>query len=125
MARFDKHDPVSGGTRAALAADYTGSANAVGVGLNVNGRVVPGVGQTGIIGVICQPKNKKAGDPIDVMTSGDVVEFGGVAGTVYTANTVTGVISAAAASATQVPIGFTVEASRLVVRRAVGHFGAA
>jgi hypothetical protein len=119
VARFDKYDPVSGGTRAALAADYTGSANAVGVGLNSSGRVVPGAGQTGVIGVICQPKNKKAGDIVDVMRSGEIVEFAGAAGTVYTADTTTGAIATSAASATKTPIGYTVEATRLVVARPV------
>jgi hypothetical protein len=44
------------------------------------------------------------------------------AGTVYTANTTTGVISNAAASATQTPVGFTVEAARLIVRRSANPF---
>jgi hypothetical protein len=116
--RFDKYDPISGGFRALLNADYTGAAAAVGVGINSSGLVVVGVGVAGIgiAGVICQPKNKKAGDVVDVMTSGEIVEAGLAAATAYTANTTTGVISNAAVSATQQYVGFTVEASRLIVR---------
>ncbi len=118
MARYDKYDPKSGGTRAPLAADLAknSAGNPVGVGLNANGRVVVGAGNTGIRGILTITENKKAGDIVDVMDSGDVVEFVGVAGTTYTANTTTGVISNAAASATQINVGYTVEATRLVVR---------
>lgn len=115
MARIDKYDPVGGGFRASLAADRAGSALPVGVGLDVNGRIVAGIGQTGIIGVVCKPDAAVAGEVIDVMKDGELVEFAGVAGTVYTANTVTGVISSAAASATQIVVGHTVEATRLIV----------
>lgn len=124
MARIDKYDPISGGFRAPLAAAYAGSENPIGVGLDVNGRLVPGAGNSGIKGVICIPPLnaavpsfvKAAGAQVDVMTDGELVEFAGVAGTTYTANTTTGVISSAAASATQVYVGHTVEATRLVVR---------
>lgn len=116
MARFDKYDPVSGGFRALLNAAYTGSANVVGVGLNSSGKVVVGAGVTGIVGVICSPLDKAAGQPIDVMTDGEIVQFGGAAGTVYTANTTTGAVTTAAASATQALVGWTAEANRLIVR---------
>jgi len=122
MARIDKYKPESGGFRAALAGAYTGAAAPIGVGLDVNGRVVAGAGQTGVIGVLCKPDNADALSIVDVMTSGELVEFAGAAGTVYTANTTTGVITSGAASATQTPIGFTVEADRLVVRRTVQPF---
>ena len=118
MARIDKYDPVDGGFRAPLAADYAGSASPVGVGLDANGRVVVGVSvaAVGIVGVLCKPDAIKAGQIVDIMTDGEIVEFSGTAGTAYTANTTTGVISNAAASATQIRVGFTVEATRLVVR---------
>lgn len=116
MARIDKYDPISGGFRAPLNAAYTGAAAPIGVGLNASGRVVAGAGATGIIGVVTSPYDKDAGDTVDVMTNGELVEFGGTAGTVYTANTTTGVISTTAKSATQIPVGFTVEADRLIVR---------
>ena len=125
MARFDKYDPISGGFRAPLAADYTASADAVGVGLDTNGRVVPGAGTTGVIGVICKPAGAPltgatipAGTQVDVMTAGEILEFLGNAdpGTVYTANTTTGAITTAAGSATQTPVGFAQDTGRLIVR---------
>jgi hypothetical protein len=87
----------------------------LGVGLDANGRVVPGIGVTGIIGVLCKPDAAAAGSIVDVMRDGELVEFAGAAGTQYTANTVTGVITNAAASGTQIGVGFTVEATRLIV----------
>lgn len=116
MARIDKYDPISGGFRAPLAAAYTGSSTPIGVGLNAAGRVVAGAGQTGIVGVVCLPGNHEALSPVDVMTDGELVEFAGAAGTVYTADTTTGVIGTSAQSATKVRVGHTVEATRLVVR---------
>jgi len=115
MARIDKYDPVGGGFRAPLAAAYTGSAVPLGVGLNSSGQVVAGIGATGIVGVVCLPGNHPAGEVIDVMKDGELVEFAGVAGTGYTANTTTGVITSAAASASQIVVGFTSEATRLIV----------
>jgi len=113
--RIDKYNPVGSGFRAPLAANYTGAAAAIAVGLNSSGRVVVGAGQTGIVGVICIPTNKNAGDIVDVMKHGEIVEAALVAGTLYSANTTTGVISSAAVSGTQIYIGHTVEADRLVV----------
>lgn len=114
--RIDKSDPIVGSFRAPLAGSWAGSATAIGVGLDVNGRVVAGAGQTGILGILCRPQKAAALEVIDVLHLGQLVEFGGVAGTVYTANTSTGEITSAAVSATQVPVGFTVEADRLVVK---------
>ena len=116
MARIDKYDPISGGFRAPLAAAYTGSETPLAVGLDTNGRVVAGAGTTGIVGVVALPASKLQYDIVDVMTDGELVEFAGDAGTKYTANTTTGAITNGAESATQVPIGFCVEATRLVVR---------
>lgn len=117
MARIDKYEPVGGGFRASLAADFTGASAPLGVSLDGNGRVVPGDGGgKGIKGVVCLPYDKKAGEIVDCMTDGELVEFGGAAGSNYTANTTTGAITSAAASATQVYVGHTVEATRLIVR---------
>lgn len=113
MARIDKYDPVSGGFRAPLNANYTGAAAPIGVGLNSSGRVVAGPGQTGIIGVVCAPGDHLAGEPIDCMTNGELVEFAGVAGTIYFAHATTGVISS---TPSIYRIGATVQADRLVVR---------
>ncbi len=120
--RIDKYDPISGGFRAPLAADLaaTDAGNAVGVGLDVNGRLTVGVSvaAVGIVGLLATTTAKKAGDIVDVMTHGEMVEAVGLtAGTNYTVNTVTGVLSNAAASATQISVGFTIEATRLIVRR--------
>lgn len=127
MARYDKYDPKSGGFRAPLNADMNAvgvSGNPIGVGLNSSGRVVPGAGNTGIIGVVAPTKNMKAGEIIDVMTAGECVECVAplTAGTVITANTTTGALGVSAASATQTPIGYTVEATRLIVRRSTQPF---
>lgn len=120
--RYDKYDPISGGFRAPFDAAWAADV-ILGVGLNSTGEVVVGAGNTGIIGIVATTKAMAIGEIADVMTSGECVEMVGLAaGTVYTANTTTGVISAAAASATQTPIGFTVEASRLIVRRAANPF---
>jgi hypothetical protein len=116
MARIDKYDPKSGGFRAALAGAWTGSATPVGVGLDANGRVVAGAGQTGVVGVLCKPDNADALSIVDVMTDGEIVEFGGAAGTAYTALTTTGAIGTTAPDATHKAIGFTAEADRLIVR---------
>lgn len=116
MARIDKYDPVGGGFRAPFAADFAGSVTPLGVGLDVNGRVVIGAGINGrIVGVLCKPDEAKAGSIADIMKDGELVDFAGVAGTDYTANTVTGVISSAAVSGTQILVGHTVEATRLIV----------
>lgn len=119
MARIDKYNPEGGGFRAALAGAYTGAAAPIGVGLDANGRVVAGAGTTGVIGVLCKPDDAAALAIVDVMNHGEIVEFSGAAGTVYTANTTTGAITSGAASATQTPIGFTAEADRLIVQRSV------
>lgn len=119
MARIDKYEPLAGGFRAPLAADLTGSATPVAVSLNASGRVVQGAaGNTGMVGIICEPKNKKAGTIVDVMTDGELVEFAGAAGTVYYANATTGAINTTApgAGVNGYRVGHTVEATRLVVR---------
>lgn len=113
MARIDKYDPVDGGFRAPLNAALTGGVAPLGVGLNSSGRVVAGAGVTGVIAVIVSPADKAAGDIIDCMTDGEIVQFAGVAGTVYFAHAGTGVISS---TPSVYRVGQTVEAARLVVR---------
>lgn len=128
MARYDKYDPISGGFRAALAADLAknSTGNGIGVGLDNTGKVVAGAGNTGVIGVLIVTAAMKAGDIVDVMTAGDIVEMAApvVAGTVVTADTTSGALGVTAASATKVAVGYAVEATRLVVRAApVGYIG--
>lgn len=120
MARYDKYEPKGGGFRAELAADWTknvgnagGATGPIGVGLNADGRVVAGGGATGVVGVLVLTRDMKARDVVDVMTDGELVEFGGTPGTVYYAAAGDGVIST---TNTGTRIGHTVEGSRCVVR---------
>lgn len=114
MARIDKLDPVDGTFRAPLAANRTGSALPVGVGLDASGRVVAGGGNSGVIGVLCDPNTRVAGDVVDVLKDCELVEFAGVAGTKYYANDTTGVISSTGGAGTTY-VGHSVEATRLIV----------
>lgn len=114
MARYDKYDPISGGFRARLAAAWAADdGEIVGVGLDENGRVVPGAGLSGLCGVVVLVGvNKRAGDVVDVMTDGEIVECESLsAGTPYSAALADGALGASG-----IPIGHTVEAERLVVR---------
>lgn len=122
MARYDKYDPYDGGFRAPLAAAIADadSHKIYGVGLDSSGRVVLGGGQTGIVGALVAHGAKNAGDIVDVMTDGEIVEAtlndgtALAAGTKYYGVTADGSIGTTATS--NVQLGFTVEATRLVVR---------
>jgi hypothetical protein len=121
MPRFDKVEPKGGSFRAPLNyAVVSGEVGAVfGVGLDVNGRVVKGAGQTGVVGVICPSNVMSAGDPIDVMTDGEIADMTGLAaGTAYYVNSATGALesTAPAAGTNKVKAGHTVQSWRLVVR---------
>jgi hypothetical protein len=132
LARYDKYDPISGGFRAKLAADLaatedTGTGVPVGVSLNASGQVQVGGGTDGtnygdpLIGVLCTTKNLKAGDVVDVMTEGEIVEMPSatfVAGSTVFAVGTTGAldITAPAAVGTKTRVGYIVEVGRLVVR---------
>jgi len=122
MARYDKYDPKDGGFRAPLAADLpatskTGAGNPIGIGLDVNGRVVPGAGNTGIIALLVTTRDMKAGDIVDCMKDGEIVEMAApaVAGSIIHVVDATGAIGAGAPGAGQTRVGHTVEATRLVV----------
>lgn len=117
--RFDKYDPFSGGFRAPLAANQakTDAGNPLAVGLDANGRVVLGAGNTGILGLLALTQDKKVGDIVDVMTHGECVDMVGLtAGTIITAADAGGVIATTAPGAGRKRIGYTVEATRLIVR---------
>ena len=124
MARYDKYDPISGGFRAKLAAAWAAAdGTPVAVGLDVNGRVVPGAGNTGILGVVVLvAENKAAGDVVDVMTAGEIVEVddtgftGRAAGIAVYAVPASGALTNVATA--NVKIGHMVENDRLVVRKA-------
>lgn len=124
-ARYDKYDPLSGGFRATLAADWAKADEGIpfAVSLDANGRVVKGTaGQSGLTGVLVVDKtagdsiNKHAGDTVDCMTSGEIVDVDSpalAAGTaIFTA--ATGALSGGVI--TDLAVGHTVEATRLVVR---------
>lgn len=143
--RYDKYDPISGGFRAKLAADLTfdaeGSSGVKGVSLDANGRVVIGTGgQSGLVGVMVKnvplypslgsvaggvnaavPVGGKAGQVVDIMTSGEIVDVPGlIAGNeIYV--TPAGVLTTTATA--NFRVGFTVEASRLIVRLATPTAG--
>lgn len=120
MSRYDKYDNLSGGFRAPLLdATNDGEGDSlipidtvVGVGLDSSGRVVIGAGDTGVKGVVVVTRVMNAGDIVDVMTSGEIVEFGGNPGTVYYAASDDGEVD----DSGDVAIGYTVEGDRLVVR---------
>jgi hypothetical protein len=121
MARFDKVEPKGGSFRAplgfAIAAADVG--DVVGVGLDANGVAQKSGSQTGIVGVICPSSQAAVGDPIDVMTDGEIVDVAGLAaGTVYYAADADGAVdtTAPAAGVAGVRVGHTVQSWRLVVR---------
>lgn len=126
MPRYDKYDPYDGGFRAPLAVAIAAADGftAYGVGLDNNGHVVLGAGQTGIKGVMIAHGAKKVGDIVDVMTDGEIVEWtvngkpdgaAAAAGTSYFSVAASGAIST---TNTDTALGFTVEATRLIVRSA-------
>lgn len=148
MARYDKYDPISGGFRAPLAANLTltnGEFGPKAVSLNASGRVVIGTaGTSGLCGVLVKnaartpwtastagpqgtpnaatPIGCMAGDVVDIMTSGEIVDLTATGG-----NGITGlaagvaVYTTAAGDLTNVAtgntkVGYIVEANRMIVR---------
>lgn len=137
MARYDQVEPHVGIVRAPLAADLTipasGEFGPIAVSLDTNGRVVVGTaGQSGFVGVLVKnvptiPAGRftagqivnnwmgaRAGDVVDIMTQGQIVDVTGLAaGSTIYAVPATGVLTTTASG--NVRVGFTVEATRLVV----------
>lgn len=119
MARYDKYDPISGGFRAPLAADWgSGDVGVVrAITLDGNGRVVKVAAADTARAVLVIDSVKSAGDIVDCMTAGEIVEVGLAAGTeYYTKTDATLETAVPAAGANKVRVGTTVEADRLVVR---------
>lgn len=122
--RYDKYDPVSGGFRAALLAAITSTdVNKIqGVMINTAGKVVIGAtAETAIIGLICPVRPMAAGEIIDVMTHGEIVEASKTAGTAFAAGdivtvAVTGAVGATAVGAGFKAVGKMVELDRMIVR---------
>ena len=139
--RYDKVDPDVGLFRAPLASDLpsgsitaSGGFGPVGVSLNSSGQIVIGTGgQSGLVGVLIKntplyprlgnipgqinvavPIGGKAGNIVDTMTAGEITNMNGLtAGTKYYAAS-DGSLSSNPADGPCV--GWTVEATRLVVR---------
>lgn len=137
-ARYDQVEPHVGIVRAPLAADLTFDANGelgpVGVSLDANGRVVVGTaGQSGFIGVLVKNipnmpaglatsltvinnwMGGRAGDIVDVMTQGQIVDVTGMtAGSIVYVHADGSIDNTIGADGVQ--IGYTVEATRFVVQ---------
>lgn len=127
MPRYDKYDPYVGGFRAPLDAAISADDGftAFGVGINADGHVVLGGGATGVTGVLIAHGAKKAGAIVDVMTSGEIVEWtadgspdgaDADAGDLFFATADDGAVGTTGDKC----VGFTVEGTRLVVRFAAG-----
>ena len=146
---YDKYDPIAGGSRAKLAValtlDGNGEFGPKAVSLNASGRVVVGTaGQSGLFGILIKkapkgpvgrfqanpfastpnpyaPIGTGAGEVVDVMQHGDIVELDKTAfpagSKVFAA--ADGTLSTTTGSG-KFLIGWTVEAGRLVVRIAAG-----
>lgn len=116
MARFDHVDSTIGIARAALAADADPADfdKVLSVGLNAAGALLPKLpGNSGFVGVTVLDRTKRrAGQIQDIMSDGEIVECAGLAaGTKYYVQA-NGSISAVRS---EIYVGFTVEADRLVV----------
>lgn len=118
MARYDKYEPHCSLFRAPLEVDTVAGEEKTpfAVGLNANGRVVKGAGQTGVIGIYIAHGPLKAGEIADVMTGGEIVELEGLAAGTRYYGSATGTLTT---TDTDYKLGFTVEAGRLIVRAGV------
>jgi hypothetical protein len=138
LARYDKYEPYAGGFRAKLAADFGTGGNGADLGkiwavaLNGSGNVVKvnaTAGQTHdqCVGVMILTQEKYAGDVVDVMTDGEIVDIQSTDGiaspaaggrvTVAAANDGSLATGATLTAGTNYTIaGRFVEATRLVVR---------
>lgn len=126
MSRYDKYDPVSGGTRAKLAAAISSAADVgkiQGVSINTSGQaVIGGAAITDIVGVICPVRLMAAGEVIDVMTSGEITDALYTAGGATAAGDRVYVATTGALSTTNTGrlVGRVIEVGRIVIRAALG-----
>lgn len=141
MSRYDKYDPKDGGFRAPLNAAWNATSGpgtapsptasdlfkVIGVQLNGSGRLVKATSLAAAVGIVIAHGPKAAGEIVDVMTDGEVVELSAddiqgatapTAGTKYYLDTTAGRLTATAPAAGAIGfyVGTTVEATRLVVR---------
>lgn len=86
MSRYDKYDPKAGGFRAKLNAAWNATSGPAGVTdlnrvicveLNASGRVIKATAAANVVGVVVLTGPKAAGDVVDVMTAGEIVEIDG------------------------------------------------
>lgn len=137
MSRYDKYNPVSGGFRAKLNAAWNATSGPssvtdlnriIVVELNSSGRLIKATSALTACGIVILTGPKAAGDVVDVMTAGEVVEVdgndvqGGVAPAAgerfffdATASRLAKV-AAPTAGTNYLLVGRTVEATRLIVR---------
>lgn len=137
MSRYDKYDPKSGGFRAPLNAAWNATSGpssatdlfrVTAVALNGSGRLIRATTALMCVGIVVVHGAKNAGEPVDVMTDGEVIELDAAdiqgataptAGTKYYFDATAGRLVANAAPTAGTNyfyVGTTVEASRLVVR---------
>lgn len=137
MSRYDKYDPKDGGFRAPLNAAWNATSGPSGVSdldrviavaLNGSGRIIKAATVAAAIGVVIVTKAMAAGEIVDVMTDGEIVELGTAdiqgataptAGTKYYMDTTASRLTATGptpAGTNGFYVGTTVEAGRLVVR---------
>lgn len=136
MSRFDKYDPKDGGFRAPLNAAWTATSGPSSVtdlnrilvvALNGSGKIIKATTAAAAVGIVIVTKAMAAGEIVDVMTDGEVVELADVdlqsgspaAGTKYILDTTASRLAAQgtpAAGTNVFYVGTTVEAARLVVR---------
>lgn len=142
MSRYDKYDPMVGGFRAPLAANFAYTASLpdkthadlsklFAVGISTAGLIgkFSTVTFTKFCGVMILTRPMAAGDIVDIMTDGEIVELVDAeikgadtlgSGTALFADTsvTTGLLTTT--SAAMIPVGFTVESQRLIVRCDLG-----
>lgn len=138
MSRYDKYEPMAGGFRAPLAANFAYTASApdrvhadlskvFAVGLNTSGQVLKlAAGATApFVGIMVLTRPMAAGDIVDIMTAGELVEVADaeIAGAatgpglaVFTDPAVATGVMTTTFAANGLYVGRFVEAGRLVVR---------
>lgn len=120
--RFDKYGPVTGGFRAPLlAAIVTADVNKIqAVSINASGLVViGGPAETAVMGLICPHKVFAAGDMIDVMTAGEIVECSMTNGSPFTSGAIVWAHLAGTVDMTSTSgkaVGKMIELNRMIVR---------
>lgn len=132
ISRFDKYDPISGGFRGKLKVALTVTTalekeRVFGVSIEAaTGLVVLGGAATAIRGLIQVRESKAAGDVVDVMTAGEIVDqfflndgsTATVLGTEYYVDNVSGALTATTTSNKKVSVRVadSPDKGRMIVR---------